>query len=68
MTLVLLYQGYTKNDEYIITQHPMKSTVADFWRMVWDKNSMTLVLLSDTDEEVTLYNLFVLCHKKIKRY
>ena len=35
-----------------MTQHPLKDTMTDFWRMVWDRNSMTVVLLSLTDTEV----------------
>ncbi|XP_070545308.1 receptor-type tyrosine-protein phosphatase gamma-like isoform X2 [Ptychodera flava] len=38
-------QGYRSNQEYIITQHPMQSTVEDFWRMIWDHNSETIVSL-----------------------
>ena len=43
-------QGYFKKDEYIVTQHPLADTVADFWRMVWDQNTMTVVLLSPVDD------------------
>lgn len=46
-------QGYTKTNEFILTQHPLEYTTEDFWRMVWDKNSSVIVLLSDvnTDED-----------------
>ncbi|XP_064605042.1 LOW QUALITY PROTEIN: tyrosine-protein phosphatase 99A-like [Liolophura sinensis] len=44
-------QGFHKTDEFIITQHPMSSTVNDFWRMVWDQNSSAIVLLSLVDAE-----------------
>lgn len=47
-------QGYNKKEEYIVTQHPLKDTVEDFWRMVWDQNSMSIVLLSKPDEQVQL--------------
>lgn len=43
--------GYFQNQEYIITQHPLSTTEMDFWRMVWDQNSWTLVLLSNVGEE-----------------
>ena len=33
-----------------MTQHPLADTVADFWRMVWDQNTMTVVLLSPVDD------------------
>lgn len=45
--------GYNKNNEFIITQHPLAATTDDFWRMVWDQNSMTIVLLSVFDDECT---------------
>lgn len=42
-------QGYNRTDEFIITQHPLESTVEDFWRMVWDQNSAAIVLLTKMD-------------------
>ncbi|ELU14810.1 hypothetical protein CAPTEDRAFT_148361 [Capitella teleta] len=44
-------QGYNKNEEFIVTQHPLPSTQEDFWRMVWEHNSMTIVLLNPPDPE-----------------
>ncbi|XP_061178739.1 tyrosine-protein phosphatase 99A-like isoform X2 [Saccostrea echinata] len=44
-------QGYNHTDEFILTQHPLESTVGDFWRMVWDNNSSVIVLLSRVNEE-----------------
>lgn len=46
-----LFVGYTKLKEFIITQHPLESTVSDFWQMVWDHNSQTVVVLSDTTDD-----------------
>ena len=46
----MLFQGYNKNNEFIVTQHPTAETTDDFWRMVWDQNSMTIVLLSVIDD------------------
>ncbi|XP_052779074.1 tyrosine-protein phosphatase 99A-like isoform X2 [Mya arenaria] len=43
-------QGYTKTNEFIITQHPLEHTMEDFWRMVWDQNSSVIVQLSNVDE------------------
>ncbi|GAB1598522.1 tyrosine-protein phosphatase 99A-like isoform X2 [Argonauta hians] len=44
-------QGYNRTDEFIITQHPLESTVEDFWRMVWDQNSAAIVLLTKMDND-----------------
>ncbi|CAH1802098.1 unnamed protein product [Owenia fusiformis] len=32
---------------YIVTQDPLPSTIDDFWRMVWEQNVDTIVMLSD---------------------
>ncbi|VDL18910.1 unnamed protein product [Hymenolepis diminuta] len=45
-------QGYHRLHEFIVTQHPIpNSTETDFWRMVWDKNSPLVVVLSSSDSE-----------------
>ncbi|XP_075218273.1 protein tyrosine phosphatase 99A isoform X2 [Lycorma delicatula] len=43
------FLGFKKLREFIITQHPLESTVIDFWQMVWDHNAQTIVLLSSVD-------------------
>ncbi|XP_055882183.1 tyrosine-protein phosphatase 99A-like isoform X6 [Biomphalaria glabrata] len=43
-------QGYKKSSEFIVTQHPTDDTTEDFWRMVWDKNSPVIVVISPIDE------------------
>ncbi|XP_076316629.1 putative receptor-type tyrosine-protein phosphatase mosPTP-1 isoform X2 [Tachypleus tridentatus] len=42
--------GFNKMKEFIVTQHPTHDTVIDFWQMVWDHNTQTIVLLSYIDE------------------
>ena len=39
---------------YIITQNPMECTLFDFWCMVWENTSLTIVMLS-YQEEVRLF-------------
>uniref|UniRef100_A0A672ZRD2 protein-tyrosine-phosphatase n=1 Tax=Sphaeramia orbicularis TaxID=375764 RepID=A0A672ZRD2_9TELE len=34
--------------EFIVTQTPLSSTVEDFWRMIWEHDTHTVVRLSDT--------------------
>jgi protein-tyrosine phosphatase len=40
-------QGYDNSESFIITQDPIESTTADFWRMVSEQSISTLVMLSD---------------------
>ena len=30
---------------FIVTQAPMKETIPDFWRMIWEQESKSIVLL-----------------------
>ncbi|XP_068163282.1 receptor-type tyrosine-protein phosphatase zeta isoform X2 [Antennarius striatus] len=40
--------GHHQSKEFIVTQTPLRSTVADFWRMIWEHHTHTVVCLSDT--------------------
>ncbi|XP_069693184.1 tyrosine-protein phosphatase 69D isoform X2 [Periplaneta americana] len=40
-------EGYDNSESFIITQDPLESTIADFWRMVSEQSISTLVMLSD---------------------
>ncbi len=44
--------GHRKLREFVLTQHPTHQTKAEFWRMLWDHNAQTIVLLSSIDDEV----------------
>ncbi|XP_074645008.1 putative receptor-type tyrosine-protein phosphatase mosPTP-1 [Tubulanus polymorphus] len=39
--------GYNHKKEYIVAQHPLKEYMEDFWRMIWDQNSSTVVVLTE---------------------
>ncbi|KAJ8040692.1 Receptor-type tyrosine-protein phosphatase alpha [Holothuria leucospilota] len=43
--------GYERRNMYIITQAPMENTASDFWRMVWDSLTSTVVMLTDLEEK-----------------
>jgi len=43
--------GFTHLKEFIVTQHPLVDTIADFWQMVWDHNSLTIVVLSSVVDD-----------------
>jgi netrin-G3 ligand len=44
--------GYNRNNEYIATQGPLPDTVGDFWRMVWDYKSPTIIMLTNLVEKM----------------
>uniref|UniRef100_A0A8C4Q4Q6 protein-tyrosine-phosphatase n=1 Tax=Eptatretus burgeri TaxID=7764 RepID=A0A8C4Q4Q6_EPTBU len=42
--------GYRRQNAYIATQGPMPETFADFWRMVWEQRSATIVTMTRLEE------------------
>ena len=58
-SFVLLIQGYTEAEYYILTQSPLKETVADLWKLVSDYNSSTIVMLNQiSTAQVPYFNDF----------
>ncbi|CAI8013028.1 Receptor-type tyrosine-protein phosphatase F [Geodia barretti] len=43
--------GYRRNNQYIATQGPTTTTLADFWRMVWELDCPTIVMVTKLEEE-----------------
>ncbi|KAK3606132.1 hypothetical protein CHS0354_010761 [Potamilus streckersoni] len=41
----------SKNSGYFMTQFPLKNTVIDFWRLIYDHNSEIIVTLNSLDED-----------------
>ncbi|CAL8325308.1 unnamed protein product [Merluccius merluccius] len=39
-------QGGTSERDFICTQGPLRSTMADFWRMVWEQNVSIIVMVT----------------------
>ena len=51
MALILcLTQGFWKCQAYIATQYPLEDTTQDFWRMVWQENCRSLIMLLSKEE------------------
>ncbi|XP_077549271.1 uncharacterized protein LOC144162556 isoform X1 [Haemaphysalis longicornis] len=44
-------RGYKISRKYIATQGPKESTLADFWRMVWQEGSYKIVMLTNLMEQ-----------------
>ncbi len=44
-----LTSGFYDRREFIVAQHPVESTFAAFWQMVWEQNVHLLVMLSAID-------------------
>ncbi|XP_051530862.1 receptor-type tyrosine-protein phosphatase epsilon-like isoform X2 [Myxocyprinus asiaticus] len=42
--------GYKDNNKFIAAQGPKQETVADFWRMIWEQKSATIVMLTNLKE------------------
>ena len=53
--------GFVHLNEFIVTQHPMQQTVSDFWRMIWEHNVRTMVVLSPNHETVHILHNTRLC-------
>ncbi|XP_042191200.1 protein tyrosine phosphatase receptor type Fa isoform X7 [Callorhinchus milii] len=43
--------GYRKQNAYIATQGPLPETLSDFWRMVWEQRTATLVMMTRLEEK-----------------
>ncbi|XP_065833910.1 receptor-type tyrosine-protein phosphatase S-like [Oscarella lobularis] len=42
--------GYSRQAMYVTTQGPLSYTVGDFWRMVWELECTTVVMLTELEE------------------
>ena len=44
-------QTYRERNSFIMTQAPLENTIEDFWRMIWDYNIGTIVMLNELKEK-----------------
>ncbi|XP_066298195.1 receptor-type tyrosine-protein phosphatase delta-like isoform X2 [Branchiostoma lanceolatum] len=52
--------GYRRQNAYIATQGPLPETIPDFWRMVWEQRSATVVMMTKLEER-TRVSIHVKC-------
>ncbi|XP_037325975.2 protein tyrosine phosphatase receptor type Fa isoform X3 [Pungitius pungitius] len=43
--------GYRKQNAYIATQGPLPETLSDFWRMMWEQRTCTIVMMTRLEEK-----------------
>ncbi|XP_056606927.1 protein tyrosine phosphatase receptor type Fa isoform X13 [Triplophysa dalaica] len=43
--------GYRKQNAYIATQGPLPETLSDFWRMMWEQRTNTIVMMTRLEEK-----------------
>ncbi|XP_065348128.1 tyrosine-protein phosphatase Lar-like isoform X4 [Cloeon dipterum] len=46
--------GYRKHNAYISTQGPLHETFGDFWRMVWEQKSASIVMMTRLEERARI--------------
>jgi len=46
--------GYRKHNAYIATQGPLPETFSDFWRMIWEQRSVTIVMMTKLEERTRI--------------
>ena len=61
LLFVVFCQGYEHKKAYIAAQGPLPNTMGDFWRMVWENQCSTMVMVSECEEkgQVT-FNIWLL--------
>ena len=48
--------GFQSLTEFILTQHPKEQTMTDFWRLIWEQDVHTVVVLSElTEPELAVF-------------
>ncbi|ELT89482.1 hypothetical protein CAPTEDRAFT_136827, partial [Capitella teleta] len=60
--------GYRNSNAYVVTQWPMRKTVNDIWRLIYDYNIPTLVVLNDCPNSTNYPSFWPVEHAKEVTY
>lgn len=50
LIISFLVKGYRHSKAFLVGQGPMKSTVVDFWQMIWENKCYAIVMLGQLQE------------------
>ena len=51
--------GYRKQNAYIATQGALPETFGDFWRMMWEQRSASIVMMTKLEERTRVCTLYI---------
>jgi protein tyrosine phosphatase len=58
--MVVIFQGYSNETEYIATHGPKEETCLDFWRMVFQHDVHVIVMVTNLTEQDKVSTYLVL--------
>ena len=56
--ITFVFQSRNSKSGYIMSQLPMKNTITDFWRLIYDHGSNIILTLNALDEDQEVSNSF----------